>query len=500
MENFTCVMSNGSNIQQFTAADIEKYHRGLLSAAEMHALEKAALEDPFLADALDGYAEPAVQPQADLADLQARLAKRLEQKEETKVVPLGGSNRRLAPWWKAAAAALLLVGGAALYLQLRTNEETPVTPIAQASEKEQPHIDAKDKNGDGSIANANDLLKKESLEDKQAASQTTSGLNSPKNQAITPSPSTEVAKQTDIEKNAEQSAPAAVPAPQEPVAALTPPQETVAARSKKETADRQAANDALTQQQLQQREFARTRAQTDNRALSPEAKRKQALRDISSGQNNNSGYTNNNAVAYNYNRQYNQRANVFRGRVTDLDNNALPFANITNPVDNIGTYADANGNFVLTSPDSVLNVQVRSIGFENRQFFMQSQAPSNQITLQEDRSLNARVLDTIRRVRSVASNTMIHEEPEPADGWNNYDTYIANNLQIPETVRMMDVGNPAAEVEVSFEVNKYGQPVNIKIVRSTCTKCEQEAIRLIKEGPLWKKKGRKSKTRVTLSF
>jgi outer membrane biosynthesis protein TonB len=95
---------------------------------------------------------------------------------------------------------------------------------------------------------------------------------------------------------------------------------------------------------------------------------------------------------------------------------------------------------------------------------------------------------------------MVHEEPEPADGWNNYDTYIANNLQIPETVRMMDIGASSAEVEVSFDVNKYGQPVNIKIVRSTCTKCEQEAIRLIKEGPRWKKKGRKSKTRVTLSF
>lgn len=492
-------MSNGSNIQQFTAADIEKYHRGLLSAAEMHVMEKAALEDPFLADALDGYAEPAVQPQTDLADLQARLTKRLEQKEETKVVPLGGSNRRLAPWWKAAAAALLLVGGAAVYLQLRTSEETPVTPIAQASEKEKPHIDAKDKSGDGSVANADVLLKKDSLEDKQAANQTTSGLSSTKNQALAPSPSTEVAKQNDIEKNAEQSAPAAVPPSQEPVAAFTPPQETVAAGRKKETADRQAATDALTQQQLQQQELARTRAQADSRALSPEAKRKQALRDISSGQNNNQGYSNN-AVVYNYNRQNNQRANIFRGRVTDLDNNALPFANITNPVDNIGTYADANGNFVLTSPDSVLNVQVRSIGFENRQFSMQSQAPSNQITLQEDRSLNARVLDTIRRVRAVASNTMIHEEPEPADGWNNYDTYIANNLQIPETVRMMDVGTSAAEVEVSFEVNKYGQPVNIKIVRSTCTKCEQEAIRLIKEGPLWKKKGRKSKTRVTLSF
>lgn len=487
-------MSNGSHIPQFTAADIEKYHRGLLSAAEMHALEKAALEDPFLADALDGYAEPAVQLQTDLADLQARLAKRLEEREETKVVPLGGNKRQLAPWWKAAAAAVLLVGGAALYLQLRNTGDNATTPIAQASEKEQPHFNAKDKK-EAPVSNGNGFFKTDSVTDPSAVAKgknTTPG--SDKTQPVTQSPLSEPAKEINT-PTVEQAAPVAAPVPGESVAA---PASREAVIAKKE-AEYKQQDDALASQS-QQREAVKARVQTDNRALNQDARRRQALRDISSSQENNSGYTNNNATANNYNRQYNQRANVFRGRVTDPDNNALPFANITNPVDNIGTYADANGNFVLTSPDSVLNVQVRSVGFENRQYSMHSQTPSNQITLQEDRSLNARVLDTVRRVRAVASNTMVHEEPEPVDGWNNYDTYIANNLQIPETVRMMDMGSSSAEVEVSFDVNKYGQPVNIKVIRSTCTKCEQEAIRLIKEGPLWKKKGRKSKTRVTLSF
>ena len=35
-------------------SDIEKYLRGELSPAEMHALEKEALKDPFLAEALEG--------------------------------------------------------------------------------------------------------------------------------------------------------------------------------------------------------------------------------------------------------------------------------------------------------------------------------------------------------------------------------------------------------------------------------------------------------------
>ena len=34
--------------------DIEKYLQGELTSAEMHALEKEALSDPFLAEALDG--------------------------------------------------------------------------------------------------------------------------------------------------------------------------------------------------------------------------------------------------------------------------------------------------------------------------------------------------------------------------------------------------------------------------------------------------------------
>ena len=41
----------------FTAGDFERYHNGSMSPLEMHQLEKAAMEDPFLADALEGYEE-----------------------------------------------------------------------------------------------------------------------------------------------------------------------------------------------------------------------------------------------------------------------------------------------------------------------------------------------------------------------------------------------------------------------------------------------------------
>ncbi|MEI9808705.1 MAG: hypothetical protein WDO16_13070 [Bacteroidota bacterium] len=69
-------MADNNNIKTFSAADIEKYHKGQLSPKEMHSLEKAALDDPFLADALEGYATPGINVAADIAELKKRLSKK----------------------------------------------------------------------------------------------------------------------------------------------------------------------------------------------------------------------------------------------------------------------------------------------------------------------------------------------------------------------------------------------------------------------------------------
>jgi hypothetical protein len=198
-----------------------------------------------------------------------------------------------------------------------------------------------------------------------------------------------------------------------------------------------------------------------------------------------------------------QRNNVFRGRVTDASNVGVPFANITNVEDNAGTYTDAKGNFILTSPDSVLTVQVRSIGFENNQTQLRNSLPTNQVILQDDRrSLSEVVVSTQKpnvAARSRDANKTL-EESEPADGWDNYDTYIANNLNVPEEVKYKQTSTNA--VQISFEVDKNGEPVNIRIEKkSLCATCDKEAIRLVKEGPKWKRNAsKKGRTTVTINF
>jgi len=110
----------------YTAADIEKYHSGLLSAKEMHELEKAALDDPFLADALEGYGATPVNISADISDLEQRLRKK------TKNDKGATSLRNSSAWWKIAAAIVVLAGaGFVAYELSRGNDHSKMSKLQE---------------------------------------------------------------------------------------------------------------------------------------------------------------------------------------------------------------------------------------------------------------------------------------------------------------------------------------------------------------------------------
>ena len=65
-------MSKDNTIKPFSAEDIERYHQGLMSASERNSLERAALEDPFLADSLEGFTNTPVDLAADMKELKEK--------------------------------------------------------------------------------------------------------------------------------------------------------------------------------------------------------------------------------------------------------------------------------------------------------------------------------------------------------------------------------------------------------------------------------------------
>ena len=72
---------HNEHITHYSAADIRRYVQGNMSARDMHAIEKAALDDPFLADAIEGM-QQALQEHDEvlvtgqLQELQQQLAER----------------------------------------------------------------------------------------------------------------------------------------------------------------------------------------------------------------------------------------------------------------------------------------------------------------------------------------------------------------------------------------------------------------------------------------
>ena len=73
----------------------------------------------------------------------------------------------------------------------------------------------------------------------------------------------------------------------------------------------------------------------------------------------------------------------------------------------------------------------------------------------------------------------------PIDGMVAYKKYLARNLKYPEKAKENEI---SGKVSVSFTVNEKGKPSGFKILKGLGYGCDEEAIRLIKEGPEWSPK------------
>ncbi len=163
----------------YKAADFERYHSGKMGAHEMHALEKAALDDPFLADALEGYMNTGT-PVGDTQELRVKL----EQKDkERKVVPIKTTNSFFL--LKIAAVFVLLAGFGWIMYQQRTvkkneiaalkNSETlpvssqpdsiqPAQPSKDLAQQEPPSLEKRSENGPANVE-TRQVEKKESAKE-----------------------------------------------------------------------------------------------------------------------------------------------------------------------------------------------------------------------------------------------------------------------------------------------------------------------------------------------
>ncbi|MBK8521392.1 MAG: energy transducer TonB [Ferruginibacter sp.] len=455
----------GKNIN-YTAGDIEQYLAGKLSPLQMHAMEKAALDDPFLAEAMEGYA--AVQNKEwnnQLVALREEIANKGT--VVAKVIPLHQSKSN---WWKIAAA-VVIIGGGTIFTILFNNdkkEETDNIQIAQAKTTGIDSMVLPENTQSASVTENLNPSAAATIEEKKALPGSIAKLeeavktddkyipdpSGPQLKPVTPVATTN-ANQND---NSIVSAP---PVINSPSAAGGNNPDDVAKEinaEKNRSASKQNEEEVLSRQ----------------RSKLP-AKREATLN------------------------------NFFTAQVVSPDNSPLPFTNISIKKENFGTYADAKGMVRLVSTDSILQVEVKSVGYQPKTFALRSNQASTKIILQEDEPVykdkpvsgNADMAANKRiRRATLLKDSVVNVEP--ADGWDNYNRYVANNLDIPvSNVK----GDLHGEVELSFDVRSNGTISNIRVNKSLGAEYDDAAKRLLQEGPQWKvKKGKKTSASIKVQF
>ncbi|HTL08037.1 MAG TPA: hypothetical protein VL307_07275 [Chitinophagaceae bacterium] len=436
-------MSDNQSPLNYTATDIEKYWRGELSPTAQHAIEKAALDDPFLADALEGYAQRAKennQISADLSALEERLSARVHQPADKHVIAF--------QWWKIAAFIIVLLGAGWFFLLM--NKPRNATAIVKNT---QPAPSTA-----SSPAQDSPLL-------NPAATDSTHDLAFEKNAAPP--------KQL----------PAANPAGDElPTAAPR------ALRSKKDGL--QAAPPQVSENE-----------KTEEPAVATLSKKESANADRLEINTEKPAAV---ASAENRERQANAyspaAANMFNGQLRDQSNKPLANAVIQIPQLNVATQTDEKGNFAFKARDTAIKASLSSDGFMKQNIYLSNKATLNQIVLQpvpeKDREVVVQSNGAEKKRKSAVQElTIIIPDAEPVIGWEAFREYLQKNKKIPAELKDLH-GN----VVVSFEVHArwFG---NYTIEESLDDELDAEAIRLVKQGPAWKLlKGKKAKATVIVKF
>lgn len=460
-------MTPNQPYQYYTAADIQRYLLGNMTVDEMHALEKAALDDPLLAEAMEGYETAPAGWEAQLANLHQQF-----QAQTNAVAPVVAMKPTPAfRWWKVAAAALILVTGGTLIYQALVPSGKSNSPAIANIKTEQQHTPPIPSDQAPTIASA-DPTNPSSPNNSPAKDgpftsnpDQVSNLDTLRNGSVA----------NDDAKQMSSADSAFIYRPSEPVVSTNQagvmPANVERGRAESQMETVASNNGYLNRQQNN----------TVNNAVNFDqekaADKKESARKPQPG--------------------FNQ---VFNARVLGSDLTPLAFANVSVVDESVGTYADVKGNFKLISTDSIVKVEIKSEGYEPQIVALKSGKSINQIVMKE--SMANRVDMGKRKWSAVAKKSYLKADSlvtaEPADGWNNYNTYLANNIQFSDELRKQNIHG---EVELSFEVQPNGTIANVKVNKSLCSACDEEAIRLLKQGPQWKlKKGTRGKASIKVAF
>ncbi len=467
--------------KKYALTDIEQYFSGKLSNAERYALEKAAIQDPFLADAMEGYEKVNFVTVQDRLQTIATNISGVE-KQETKVVAMNSSNNK--EWLRYAAAVILMVGIGSTVWLMNKKTTTIEQPIAQTHEEVKNAPSASVQNSSG---------KTNEVTTDVASGPKNEALNSATKSFPTIKPSIDTKEAATIIDNKE-----------EQLIAKEKIEDAVANRLKVEEATQKELllnaakkTDAVKSISTENKDYSNVTAS----AAKPNTNR--------STDSNITPFVSNNSRNYSNNAD-NRGLNVIRGRITDDKGEAIPAANINIKTNNQNFVAlsDNKGNFSVKVADTSAIASVQSIGYEKRQLKLNANTSNNIVLDKENQSLSEVVVvgygaskkkSMTGAISKTANQEIINTGATPVGGWKSFNDYLQQKIAEVLNNKTEEDGD-FSDVTIEFKVNDSGNPYNIKTQGTNNKTLSQKAIEIIKEGPKWQADKKAKKVKLVLQF
>ena len=432
---------------------IRKYLNGELNARAMHELERRALDDPFLADALEGFEQTSASHEANLAELTDRLHQRTEKK-------MG----KIVPWipLSAAASILVVLGAGIWFFTNRSNKSEPKRTVAQnvvAEKKETPTA--------SNPTIAADTL---TIEENKAIVQTQS-------------PNVRAEKKTEIKSNiAGQTDDKAELKETPPVSSdLSVAQANVVPAAANQSVNADKADKGYEYKYLNPKKDSLSA----NEILVGDISRKKAASGVADKHKSLPS-----SPTLLQSRVDGVNVNPGDGHTvtgTVVDDNGLPLTGATVKVQgrNFGAVTDANGKFTLQDVPQGQTLSVNYIGHSGKK--VKADWDSMRISLDPASSSLSEVVVT-KEIENGNQNA------HPRDGWKSYNDYLDKNAQSPD--------GKTGKGKVSFTVAPDGKLSQFKVVKSLSDDADKKAISLISNGPAWvgNADGKTKEVTVTVKF
>ena len=173
---------------------------------------------------------------------------------------------------------------------------------------------------------------------------------------------------------------------------------------------------------------------------------------------------------------------LIRGQVlSSEDGQPLPGVNVIIRGTTVGTVTDANGKYQIAIEAINPKLVFSFIGFQTKEVQVGNQKELN-INLGSDLTQLSEVVVTGAAARDDSQNVPNVKLAEPAGGRRAYDKYLENSLRYPVEAITKKV---KGRVTVKFTVRTDGALDEFSVVKSLGYGCDEEVLRLVKEGPSW---------------